>query len=112
MKKTAKILVVVFAIVAVAAAARWYRREKTIAEGYACNNNLRLLDAAKEQAAERLHLKAGATVPEAEVVRFCMDGVLPACPGGGTYSLNPLGELPTCSLGPVSVAPCHQLPHP
>jgi len=109
MKKTFKIVVIALVAVGVIAAVRWYQHEKPIAEGYACNNNLRLLDSAKEQAASQLHLEAGAIVPEAQVLMFCKDRVMPTCPAGGRYSLNPLGKNPTCSLASDIDHPC-QLP--
>jgi hypothetical protein len=35
---------------------------------------------------------------------YFKDGVIPACPAGGTYTLNAVGELPSCTV------PGHVLP--
>jgi Zn-dependent protease with chaperone function len=64
-----------------------------------CANNLYQIEQAKELAASALGAQPGDEIPAADVSRF-IPGGLPAlrCPDGGTYLLNPAGELPTCSL--------------
>jgi hypothetical protein len=70
----------------------------------ACINNLRLLDAAKQQWALDKQ-KNAADVPTAQDLQsYFKEGILPACPDGGTYTFNAAGELPTCSV------PGHVLP--
>ena len=63
-----------------------------------CLNNLRQLDAAKQQWALELSKPAG-TIPVAqEMMQFLKDGAMPLCPAGGAYSINPVGTVPTCSV--------------
>ncbi len=69
-----------------------------------CVNNMRLLDDAKQQWALATG-KPVATVPKVKDLQiYFKDGALPECPAGGTYSLNALNEVPTCSI------PGHALP--
>ena len=69
-----------------------------VANANACINNLRLIDQAKQQWA--LDKGKDATdVPSAQdLVPYFRDGTLPACPDGGTYTLNAVSVLPTCSI--------------
>ena len=70
----------------------------------ACINNLRQIDAAKQQWALEKN-KDDAGVPTARnLLPYLPDGVFPACPAGGTYFINAVGELPACSI------PSHVLP--
>lgn len=63
-----------------------------------CIGNLRQIDNAKQQWA--LDKGKNATdVPSAQdLTPYLKDGVFPVCPDGGTYTINALGELPTCSV--------------
>ena len=69
-----------------------------------CINNLRLIEAAKQQWA----LDNGKTdddIPNAlELLPYFQNDVFPTCPAGGTYTINAVGVLPTCSV------PGHVLP--
>ena len=70
----------------------------------ACINNLRLIDAAKQQWALENN-KTAADVPTArDLLPYIAAGFFPFCPAGGTYNINAVGELPTCSI------PGHALP--
>jgi len=70
----------------------------------ACINNLRQIDGAKQQWALEKS-KADADVPTTQnLLPYLKDGIFPACPEGGTYSINAVGEPPTCSI------PGHVLP--
>jgi len=74
-----------------------------------CQANLGKLDGAKEQYALENNLPAGTNVTMDDLVgpvdKSKPNGpwkVLrkaPICPGGGTYTLNPIGTEPTCSIG-------------
>ena len=69
-----------------------------------CVNNMRLIDDAKQQWALDTG-KPVATVPKAKDLQiYFKEGALPECPAGGSYSLNALNEVPTCSV------PGHALP--
>jgi hypothetical protein len=68
----------------------------------ACINNLRQLDAAKNQWA----LEKGKTATDVPTKEDLLPYLRnwPVCPAGGTYTINAVGEPPTCSI------PGHQLP--
>ncbi len=69
-----------------------------------CINNLRQIDAAKQQWALEKN-KAADDVPTVQdLLPYLKDGVFPICPDGGTYSINAVDEVPTCTI------PGHLLP--
>jgi outer membrane lipoprotein-sorting protein len=70
----------------------------------ACINNLRQIDAAKNEWALEKGKANGTLVTEADITPYIMGGVLPKCPAGGTYTIGKVGEKPTCSI------PGHELP--
>ena len=61
-----------------------------------CINNLRQIDAAKEQWALMSMASTGAVV-DAEVNEYLRKG-RPECPGDGDYSYNNVGQNPTCTI--------------
>jgi len=69
-----------------------------------CINNLRQIDAAKNQFALEKGKTNGDPVTEADITPYLRGGVLPKCPSGGTYTIGKVGENPTCSI------PGHELP--
>lgn len=81
-------------------------RAAAVANAAACIRNLRQIDAAKLQWAVD-KAKSATDVPTAEdLAPYFRDGNFPACPDGGTYAINAVGELPTCTI------PIHVLPSP
>jgi type II secretory pathway pseudopilin PulG len=63
-----------------------------------CLNNLRVIDSAKRIWVIRYHKQTG-DVPTADDIAPYLPGrQMPACPGGGTYEIGPVGEDPTCSI--------------
>jgi len=66
------------------------------AQRNACVNNLRQIDAAKQQWALENN-KTGNAVPTVQDLLPYLGGVFPVCPSGGVYSINPIGYPPTCS---------------
>jgi hypothetical protein len=87
-----------------------FQKERAIAQGVHCTNNLGEIDSAKEIAGERLGLKNGDNVSIDEIAKLCARGVVPKCPSGGQYLLNPFGKEPECSLGdPTVPGPFHHL---
>ncbi len=68
-----------------------------------CINNLRVIEAAKEQTGQDFGWSAGHECDSAEskslVNRYILRQVSPTCPQGGQYMYNPIGTLPECSLG-------------
>ena len=69
-----------------------------------CINNLRQIDAAKQQWALEYN-KGDDAVPLAQdLLPYLKGQVFPVCPGGGTYTIGAVGVPPTCSI------PGHVLP--
>jgi len=74
------------------------------ADRNACINNLRQLDAAKQQWALEKNKTAVAVPTAQDLAAYFKEGVLPVCPSGGSYSLNAVGELPACSVAGHALA--------
>jgi len=71
-------------------------KARSTAQQNSCINNLRMIDSAKEQWAMAENKADGDPVDEAGIAAYLRDGI-PTCPQGGTYTLNPIGQEPTCS---------------
>jgi hypothetical protein len=70
----------------------------------ACINNLRQIEAAKQQWALESGKKTG-DVPVAQDLKpYFKNGIFPTCPAGGTYTIGAVSNAPTCSI------PGHKLP--
>jgi hypothetical protein len=69
-----------------------------------CINNLRQIDAAKNQWALDNNKTAGAIPTEQDLLPYIKDQVFPVCPSGGTYTIGTFGVDPTCSV------PGHAIP--
>lgn len=65
----------------------------------ACIGNLRQIDGAKEQFAREAKIAEGTILTKAqeEQVFAYIKGGRPECRAGGVYSLNAVGEAPTCT---------------
>jgi hypothetical protein len=63
-----------------------------------CNNNLRLMDGAKQQWALEKQKPAGALLTAADLAPYLKTNTLPTCPAGGVYTLNPVGFSPLCNI--------------
>ena len=70
----------------------------------ACINNLRQVAGAKEQFALEAQKQRGALVSTDDLSPYFPNKAVPACPGGGVYTLNPIGLNPICNI------PGHVLP--
>ena len=78
-----------------------------VSQRNACINNLRQIDAAKNQFALEKGKKSGDPVTEADIkpyIKLDANGNLPKCPAGGKYTIGNIGENTTCSI------PDHVLP--
>jgi len=69
-----------------------------------CISNLRLIDDAKQQWATDQAKPLTAVPTVKDLMPYFKDKGFPECPDGGTYSLNAVDEVPTCSI------PEHALP--
>jgi len=70
----------------------------------ACLNNLRLIDGAKQQWALENSRPVGGLVGSPDIAPYLKSDTVPTCPGGGAYTINPIGINPICSI------PSHVLP--
>jgi hypothetical protein len=77
-------------------------KARTVSQENACINNLRQIDGAKQQWALEKG-KQATDVPTWDDLKPYL-GRIPVCPAGGTYTIGPVGEKPTCSI------PGHRLP--
>jgi hypothetical protein len=64
-----------------------------------CINNLRQIESAKEQWKIENFKKDGEVATEADIKPYFMNGNLPKCPAGGTYTIGPVEEDSKCSIG-------------
>ncbi len=69
-----------------------------------CINNLRLLDGAKQQWALEKRKDRGAMPTSADLAPYLRSNVIPTCPAGGVYTLNPVYLAPLCNI------PGHAIP--
>jgi hypothetical protein len=70
----------------------------------ACMNNLRQIDGAKQQWALENRKTATALPGAQDIARYLPNNTMPACPGGGAYTINTVGAPAVCSI------PTHILP--
>jgi hypothetical protein len=63
-----------------------------------CINNLRQIDAAKEEWASQNGKALGEAVIETGMAAFLKEGKIPICPEGAAYSFGRVGEVPRCSV--------------
>jgi len=64
----------------------------------ACINNLRQIDGAKQQFALEHQKPAGSLVSNDDLAPYLPNKTVPTCPGGGVYTLNPVGLNPICNI--------------
>jgi len=63
-----------------------------------CINNLRLINAAKQQWALDNQKPSGALLIAADLEPYLKTNALPTCPAGGVYTINPVGYAPLCNI--------------
>ena len=90
-------------------------KARSDARAKACVNNLRLIDAAKEQWAMATNKPNGYNAAAAftaieigEINEYLKGGVTPTCPAKGIYDYTTIGTNPTCSYAATN--PDHALP--
>jgi len=64
----------------------------------ACINNLRQIDGAKQQWALEKNKRTDDRPRPEDLLPYLKDGIFPACPDGGNYSINTVDEIPACSV--------------
>lgn len=84
--------VIVFSV----AGTRWYVRARTVQAVDICQANLRQIDGAKQhwtsEHGQEIPTWTNLVGPKAPIAQ------MPICPGGGTYTLGPVGQAPRCSI--------------
>lgn len=92
-------IVVLIISVLLAIAIPNFMRARERSRAQSCCANLRQIETGKEQYAIDNKLSTGDAI--ADLSLLCPNYVkqTPVCPTGGTYSVNTVGELPTCSRG-------------
>jgi len=81
-----------------------FAKARTTARMNACINNLRMIDAAKDQWAMENNAKNGDEVKEDDIKGYLRGNAMPVCPQGGQYTIGTLGENPECSMHPNGLA--------
>lgn len=74
---------------------------RTSARTSACINNLRLVDAAKEQWALANNANDGDPVAESganSILDYLKGNIMPQCPAGGEYTVGAVSEPPVCDV--------------
>ncbi|MBC8094979.1 MAG: hypothetical protein H7Y43_04125 [Akkermansiaceae bacterium] len=64
----------------------------------ACINNLRQIDAAKQQWALENNKQVNSVPTPQDIAPYLKNSVIPTCSSGGIYTANPVGHAPTCSI--------------
>lgn len=78
-------------------------KARAAAQKTACINNLRQIDAAKQQWALEKKKGENDTPSREDLLPYLHNRQFPACPAGGTYDIRSVGQVPTCTQ------PGHQL---
>jgi chromosome segregation ATPase len=70
-----------------------------------CINNLRQIDGAKQQWALEKNKAVDAVPTVKDLLPYLKGGVFPVCPDGGTYFINSVEAVPTCTVAGHALAP-------
>ena len=90
-------------ILLVAIAIPNFEKARETSMKYACINNLRQIQAAKEEWALEKNKSQGDVPTENDLTPY-LAGKFPVCPAGGTYTIGAVSNAPTCSI------PGHAIP--
>ena len=102
------IVVAIIGLLAAIAIPNFVRARNT-AQQNSCINNLRQIDAAKQQwALENKKLDTD-TPTSTDCSVFIKNNIFPSCPGSGSYTVGAVNTDPTCNL---SATKGHTLPTP
>lgn len=74
-----------------------FAQARTNARRGTCINNMRLIDAAKEQYALENNKDSSVTPANADLTPYLKGNAMPTCPASGSYTVNAIGTDPTCS---------------
>ena len=73
-----------------------FMKVRTSSQQNACINNLRQIEASKEQWALEARIAQGAAANKTEVDKYIK--VSPSCPANGTYNYTTIGTDATCTI--------------
>jgi prepilin-type N-terminal cleavage/methylation domain-containing protein len=90
------IVVLILGILIAIAVPNWVTA-RTSSRTKACIDNLRHIDAAKEQWAMATNAASGSAVLMSQIYPAYLTSQ-PMCPEGGTYTLDVIGNPPTCTI--------------
>ena len=92
-------IMIVVAIIGllIAVAVPNFSKMRKDAQKTACHAQLKQIDGSKEMWAEQEKRADGDTPSESQVRAYFKDG-MPTCPGGGSYTIAPVGADATCSV--------------
>ena len=99
------IVVAIIGLLAAVAVPNFTNARKTSRKN-TCINNLRQIDAAKEQWALDNSKNTGDAVVEDDIKGYLKGNALPSEPASGSYTIEVVGTLPSCSL---AVSDSHKL---
>ena len=91
------VVVAVLSLVAVIAIPNLMRSRNT-SQTNVCIANLRQVNSAIQQWAIENNKPSSASVTSDKILPYIRDLTMPACPGGGTYTLTTVGAPAKCSL--------------
>src|ERR1700743_1476814 len=102
------IVVAIIGLLAAIAIPNFVKARQT-SQSNACLKNLRIIDAAKQQGAlETGKSTTAAAASSSDLQPYIgRTGAFPKCPIGGTYAINALTNVPTCSLGSTNAGSTH-----
>ncbi len=74
-----------------------FAQARTNARRGTCINNMRLIDAAKEQYALENNKDSTVTPGSGDITPYLKGNAMPTCPAAGTYTVAAIGTAPSCS---------------
>ena len=74
-----------------------FQKARTTSMHNACINNLRQIDAAKQEWALEKGQGMGAVPTANDLTPYFKNGKFPVCPSGGTYTIGAVSNAPSCS---------------
>lgn len=75
-----------------------FQKARATAQENACINNLRQIEAAKNEWALEKDKDGGAVPAESDLTPYLDKNKFPVCPAGGTYIIGAVTNAPTCSV--------------
>jgi hypothetical protein len=78
-----------------------YLNRHRIIQRNVCRAQLQAIADAEARWANETQARRGDVAPADALLRHLKHGRMPSCPAGGTYTVNPAGTPPACSLGPA-----------